>query len=190
MFFIGLGFVYSKLWKTNIFEYLPWLMAGFSTWIFISHVVSESCNTFIAAEAMLKRKKIPLSAISLQHTFSEALFFLHLLPILILVIPLSTFTDLTNFLWLIVSLLFFVVNTFCLSVTLGFLCARFRDIQQIIGTVMQLSFFMTPIIWTPDLLGAYEYLVYLNPFTSFIELIRAPLLGLAIDGKLFWLCHS
>ena len=100
-------------------------------------------------------------------------------------IPLSTFTDLTNFLWLIVSLLFFVVNTFCLSVTLGFLCARFRDIQQIIGTVMQLSFFMTPIIWTPDLLGAYEYLVYLNPFTSFIELIRAPLLGLAIDGRAF-----
>ena len=79
----------------------------------------------------------------------------------------------------------FCCEYFCLSVTLGFLCARFRDIQQIIGTVMQLSFFMTPIIWTPDLLGAYEYLVYLNPFTSFIELIRAPLLGLAIDGRAF-----
>ena len=55
--------------------------------------------------------------------------------------------------------------------------ARFRDIPQLINSVIQIIFFMTPIMWKPELLGKHAYLAIWNPFYSLIEIVRAPLLG-------------
>ena len=59
---------------------------------------------------------------------------------------------------------------------LGMICARFRDIGQIVASVMQLAFFMTPVLWKPDLLseGARAWMV-LNPFYALLEVVRGPL---------------
>ena len=59
------------------------------------------------------------------------------------------------------------------------LSARFRDIPQIIFSAIQVLFFLTPILWSPDLLRSRAYLVDWNPFYHLIEVVRAPLLGTA-----------
>ena len=61
---------------------------------------------------------------------------------------------------------------------------RFRDIPQIVASVMQIAFFMTPIIWKPELLGhTAARLLPLNPFFAFLEIVRAPLLGTVPDAR-------
>ena len=61
---------------------------------------------------------------------------------------------------------------------LAIIGARYRDISQIIRSLIQVIFFITPIMWNPMILPEQDrYLVCVNPFYSFIELIRAPLLG-------------
>jgi ABC-2 type transport system permease protein/lipopolysaccharide transport system permease protein len=55
--------------------------------------------------------------------------------------------------------------------------ARFRDIPQIVASVVQIVFFLTPIMWKPEFLGQRSYLVAVNPFFHLIEMVRAPLLG-------------
>jgi lipopolysaccharide transport system permease protein len=62
-------------------------------------------------------------------------------------------------------------------------CARFRDIQQIVASVMQLAFFMTPVIWKPELLGDRQWLLPLNPFFVLMETVRGPL----VEGGASWL---
>ena len=42
---------------------------------------------------------------------------------------------------------------------------------------MQIAFFLTPIIWKPEQLGAAARLLPFNPFFSLLEIVRAPLLG-------------
>ena len=37
-----------------------------------------------------------------------------------------------------------------LALLLGIVCARFRDVVQIVGALMQIAFFMTPVIWKPE----------------------------------------
>jgi ABC-type polysaccharide/polyol phosphate export permease len=59
------------------------------------------------------------------------------------------------------------------------LCARFRDIPQIVHSVMRVAYFITPVMWMPDQLGERGNLALCNPFTFFVELIRAPLIGQA-----------
>ena len=71
-----------------------------------------------------------------------------------------------------------MVNGFCYGWMLGVLGARFRDIQPIISSLMQIAFFVTPIIWSPAVLPEkYQFLVDYNPFAQFIALVRQPLLG-------------
>jgi lipopolysaccharide transport system permease protein len=78
-----------------------------------------------------------------------------------------------------------ILNALWVGVLLGTLCARFRDIPQIVQSLMRVAFFLTPVIWMPDQLGARAYLALFNPFTYFVELIRAPLIG-QVPSALTW----
>ena len=69
---------------------------------------------------------------------------------------------------------------------LGLVSARFRDVPQIVASVVQVAFFLTPIIWKPELLPDCALVLDLNPFFHFVELVRAPLLGRA-PGLGSWL---
>ncbi|MDP4589678.1 MAG: ABC transporter permease, partial [Burkholderiaceae bacterium] len=63
----------------------------------------------------------------------------------------------------------------------GVLCTRYRDLTQIVASVLQIAFYITPIIWMPSLLSGRRSFVFLemNPFYHLIEVVRAPLLGSA-----------
>ena len=51
---------------------------------------------------------------------------------------------------------------------------------------MRIAFFLTPVMWIPEMLGSRAYLALYNPFAYFVELIRAPLLGQAVPA-LTWM---
>ena len=66
------------------------------------------------------------------------------------------------------------------------ICARFRDIPPIVGSVMQIAFFISPVIWKPELVGHWEPLLPLNPFFAMMETVRAPLMGDERGGVVVW----
>jgi ABC-type polysaccharide/polyol phosphate export permease len=67
---------------------------------------------------------------------------------------------------------------FWVSMLFAMLSARFRDFPQIINSLIQIVFYVTPILYQPKLLGARRYvLVDFNPVYYFIEIVRAPLTG-------------
>ena len=75
-----------------------------------------------------------------------------------------------------------ILVTLCLSaviVVLAIVCARYRDLSQIVASILQVSFYLTPIIWLPSMVPsrAGVNLLELNPFFHFLELLRGPLLG-------------
>jgi lipopolysaccharide transport system permease protein len=75
-----------------------------------------------------------------------------------------------------VGLLLLGINAFAVSMLLGMVCARFRDVAQIVTSLMQIAFFMTPIIWKPDALKESAWIVLFNPFYVIMETVRAPLI--------------
>ena len=68
---------------------------------------------------------------------------------------------------------------------LGAICARFRDVPPIIGSLMQIAYYLTPVIWKPSQLGARGWWLPLNPFDPLLEVVRAPLLG-TTPSLLIW----
>jgi len=50
------------------------------------------------------------------------------------------------------AMLLWLADSLAIAVALGAFCARFRDIPPIVASVMQIAFFMSPIIWKPELI--------------------------------------
>jgi hypothetical protein len=78
------------------------------------------------------------------------------------------------------------LNAFFVTLFLGMLCARFRDIAPIVGSVIQLAFFVSPVLWKPELLGDHAVWLPLNPFYVLMETVRGPLVEGGVAG-LIWL---
>jgi lipopolysaccharide transport system permease protein len=71
-----------------------------------------------------------------------------------------------------------VIDALALTLVLGAFCARFRDIQPIVNSVMQIAFFVTPVIWKPNQLGPSGIAnLAFNPFFDLLEIVRGPILG-------------
>ncbi len=174
---VSLGFLYSKLFKQAIADYLPYLAMGQLMWSFMSTLMSDCCNAFIQAESVLKQISMPLSIQLYRAIWRNLIIFAHNIVVIVAVafwfqLPLG---------WIdLLALPGFVLVVLCMSAVgllLALLCARFRDVGQIVNSGLQIIFFLTPIMWKKELLAADNLLLLLNPFNDLIEIVRAPLLG-------------
>jgi ABC-type polysaccharide/polyol phosphate export permease len=75
------------------------------------------------------------------------------------------------------GMLLVMLNQIWLSIVIGILATRFRDITQIVVTTIQISMFATPIMWPVSAIPGARIIADVNPFFHLIELVRAPLLG-------------
>ena len=68
------------------------------------------------------------------------------------------------------------LNGVWITLLLGMACLRFRDIQQVVTSALQIGLFVTPILWPAEQLAGSGRLafVHLNPLYHCIELVRAP----------------
>jgi len=64
-----------------------------------------------------------------------------------------------------------------LSIVVAICCARYRDLPPVVASLLQVLFFLTPILWQPGALRSYAWVVNVNPLFHWIEVIRGPLLG-------------
>lgn len=175
---IGLGVLYSAIFNQPIKEYLPYVATGFVVWSLIGGMITEGCTTFLEAEGYAKQLTLPLSVYVLRTLFRNLFTFAHNLIIvpfvwLIFLVPIGW-----SFLLVIPGVLLIALNGFWIMLLLGTLSARFRDLPQIVSSVMQVIFFLTPVIFRSDqLTPAAHAAMDLNPFAALLALARDPLVG-------------
>jgi ABC-2 type transport system permease protein/lipopolysaccharide transport system permease protein len=69
-----------------------------------------------------------------------------------------------------------VIFSLGIALVMSIATVFFRDLQYVIGIIMQAWFFLTPVFYKPESLsGKVAWLIELNPLASFVELFRAPL---------------
>ena len=173
----SLGLIYGTLFRLDLEGYLPFLAVGLATWTFIASFLSEGCVSFIELEPLIKNVRIPMSVHILRVLWRNLIIFGHNIVIFCVVaLVFRVWSGATGLLSL-VGLALLLVNAGWIMLLLGMVCTRFRDVPPIVGSVIQLLFFVTPVMWKPELLGDRRYLMVLNPLHHLIEIIRAPLLG-------------
>lgn len=176
-----IGLIFGRLFKSPMQEFLPFITAGLIIWGFISSTVSEATTVFVNAEAIIKQLPLPLFLHVIRMVARNCYIFFHN----ILIYPIVCFfvdksLSLTCFL-VIPGFALLVINLLWLSLLIGIICTRFRDMPQIVLSLLQIAFYVTPIIWMPGSLKGKTGTLILdpNPFYHLIEIVRAPLLNVS-----------
>jgi ABC-type polysaccharide/polyol phosphate export permease len=182
-----LGALYSSILNQEISQYLPFLAAGLVVWQFISGSVLEGCTVFITSGTLIKQIDLPLTIHVCRVVWRNFIILLHSLPIVI--VALLIFGEMPNLeiIWLPFGLVLLVLNAVWISVVLGILCSRYRDVLPIVSNFLQIAFFFTPVMWSPEILKDRGWIAEYNPLYHLIEIVRAPILGKPIPiESWFW----
>jgi ABC-2 type transport system permease protein len=186
IFIVLLGFIYSKLFHQELGAFLPYIAMGLITWGFIAGTTTEACSVFIENAGIIRQIRLPYSIHAMRMIWRSFIVFLHTL---ILIVPIAIFFRIdagSGSLLAIPGMLLVVLNQIWLSIVIGILATRFRDIAQIVVTGIQISMFATPIMWPVSAIPGARFIADVNPFFHLIELVRAPLLG-GVAEPLSWI---
>lgn len=173
----ALGLLYGQIFKQDLDEFIPYLAAGYIVWSLLSQMILDGTSTFVRAERFIRQLSAPLSVHAFQIVWTNLLVFLHniwvfFVAAIIFPVSLGWWTFLA-----IPGLIVLLINGFWIALLLGLISARFRDIPLIVRNIVHVTFFITPIIWSADMLPERTVILDYNPVYHFIEIVRAPLLG-------------
>lgn len=177
----AMGVIYSRLFKMQASAYLPYLALGLIIWQYILSMFSDGCQTFMAAKDIIQQVPIPFSIHVFRVVHRNLLIFAHnavIIPIGLLVFQMPVDWRIFE---LIPAVLVLSINGVWICVLFGMISARFRDVPPIVMNFLQVLFFVTPIIWPIEALGHLRYIAELNPVFAAVDVIRGPLLGVAVD---------
>jgi ABC-type polysaccharide/polyol phosphate export permease len=179
--FVGtLGFVWAGLWHQDPKTYLPFLCAGVLAWHLVQANISDGCLVFVGGEAFIKQLPFPYSMLAWSIVWRNLIIFGHNVGVFVVValyagIPFTAASALV-----VPGLILTSLNGVWLATMLGVICARYRDVQQVVTVLLQISMFVTPIFFMPEQLGpGFQRFVELNVLFHLVDIVRSPLLGRA-----------
>lgn len=181
---LALGLLYSMLFQISVREFLPHVTVGFIVWGFISGCIKDGANVFIENEGLIKQLPSALSVHVYRLVWRQLLFFAHNMVIWLILVLMFRIPLGWNLLLFIPALALMVVNGVWVTMLFGIIATRFRDVAPLLEALVQLLFYVTPIVWTTKTLreqggevAQRARIAELNPLYHYLEVVRAPLIG-------------
>lgn len=155
------------------YSYSIYLVTGILAWAAFANTVSRVTNVFNEKASLLGKINISLGWLPVYVLFTETIVFalsylFFLLFMLWIDFPFSVYL-------LLIPVVYIVQQA--LAYAVGFICAVLgvfiRDIKELVGVVLQLLFWLTPIVYVIDILPESVHgLFMLNPIYHLVEAYR------------------
>jgi lipopolysaccharide transport system permease protein len=182
---LSMGVLYSQLFHMQLHDYMPYLALSLVLWNALSSIVTDACLCFTSAEGTIRSIRLPFSVYASRSVVRNVLVLAHNVIVIVCVFAWYDTWPGLRALGSLVGLGLWLADAVAACLLLGALCARFRDIPPIVGSIVQIAFFLTPIIWRPELIGKGAEWLVLNPFYPLLALVRDPLLN-QMPGAEVW----
>lgn len=165
------------------FPFVLWLVAGLVPWFFFSESVMNATNSLIEYSYLVKKVVFKISVLPIIKIISAV--FVHIFFIgfsLLLFAAYGYYPDLYTLqvFYYTVCMIIFVLG---ISYTTSAIVLFFRDLGQIINIFMQVGMWMTPIMWSYEMIpNQFQWILKLNPMYYIVEGYRDSL----INKVWFW----
>jgi ABC-type polysaccharide/polyol phosphate export permease len=179
IFILSISFIYSSFFNANFFDYLIWVTTGLLPWYLILIQIEDGMSAFTESESIIKSMKINNLIFILRVTFRNYLIFFHNIAILI-VLYLFYENIIVSFYLIFVPIILLIYFSvlFPLGGIFAIIATRFRDIQSLTKSILQIIFFLSPIIWMPSFVPDSKiFIIDYNPVFHFIDLFRGIVLN-------------
>lgn len=170
-------FVFRLAFSLDIPNYAAFAFSGMLVWTWFQMSLFRGASTITDSRELIRQPGFPVAILPVVAVSTNFIHFLISLPILLVFLltsglgfKLALFT---------LPALFAVQFLFTLSLTylVAALNVTFRDTQHILGVLLNLFFYLTPIFYDIKIVPArYLSIYYLNPMTHLIQAYRAVLL--------------
>jgi len=159
-------------------HYAIWLISGLLPWLFFAEVAGRSPNAVVGQTHMIKKMVFPSEIMPFVHLVAAVVNHLIGIGILIVFLLLLGYGVSLKFLFLFPYLLLISIFILGFSWLLSALNVFLRDVGQIISVVVNIWFFLTPILYSRNLIpGSLQWIYQLNPMLHLVEGYRMALLG-------------
>lgn len=174
-----MGLVFGIIFRSPLQEYLPFLATSIILWGFMASVITDGCMSFISAENVIKQLHMPMYVHIFRTVWKQLIIFGHNLVILPFVFLVLWHPFTGEILLFLPALSLVIVNLTWMAFLLALLSARFRDIPQVVASVMTVLYFVSPVMWQPSLVpsSTAHLLLGLNPMYHLLQIVRLPILG-------------
>ena len=166
--------VFSNVLRMGIEKYYIFLFVALIPWIFFSGTITGGCEVILGASNMVKKIYFPREVLPLAYTISS---FVNMLFSFIVVFAVLLFSgygvDPMALLYLPVIMIIEFVLALGMALLFSALTVYLRDLQHILGILMLAWQFLTPIMYSEDMVPEkYMGIWRLNPMTSVITAYR------------------
>ena len=167
--------VFTKFFPQQVVQPYPlFLFAGILPWTFFSAAILESTTAITGNAGLIKKVMFPAEALPLVVVLSHLVHFALAIPVLLAAFVAFVLAGKVtmSMTMLLVPLLMLLQTMFVagIAMTVSSASVLFRDLRDLITNLMQLGFFVTPIIYLIDNVGSrpLRALLRLNPMTPFV----------------------
>jgi ABC-type polysaccharide/polyol phosphate export permease len=179
MFVGGVSIIFSAFSREDGSFFLMHVAIGYAAFTFIVGNVTDGCTVFTGARVWIQSIALPHS-IHIYRSICRSIFTfaLQFLVAAVIIVAAGWRPSLIN-LMVLPAIAVLLLNAVAIQYLMGLISARYRDITHLVNSITRLLLFVTPILWIrSDLDNLRMNFVDFNPVAHYLEIFRAPLMGL------------
>lgn len=172
-------FIFSNIFSVklgihqNPFAYGIYLAIGLSFWNFFSTTISRITSIFVEKRNIISKISINLLYFPISVILTETIILFITLAIIFLISTLAGMPPTKYIILILFSYIFISILSFSVGLILAVLNVFIRDISQAIGLILNFLFWLTPVVYTPDILPKIaKNIININPLYPLITISR------------------
>lgn len=174
---VALGYIFASIQKENFASFFVYFAIGQTFWVLISSFVTSAGHTFVGINGLPYMTRAAVSNhIYLRFSGEMLKFFHNVIPLIVILVIFHKDTAINIPLFLCGFLLLMIFG-FWVSALLGCLCLRFQDLGQAVTSIMQVMFFVTPVMYKSSRIPGGDKIADFNPFYNILVVIRGNLIN-------------
>lgn len=174
---LAMGVVWAILFHVPYQIYIPYIGLGLVMWTLVSNIMAEGATCFIASQGLITQTVRPLPTYFFQMLYRNVLNFGHNFIVFIIIAFVFHVVPSAQVVFLPIAFLLMLLGVGWIGLVFGIASVRYRDVPNLIQSLLVVLIFVTPIMFQKKDLAAAPFIVQLNPLYHLIEIVRAPLLG-------------
>lgn len=174
---VGLGLVWSVLLGIPVQRFVPILTVGLVTWQFIAGTITEASGIFQRNAGTLTSIYAPRFSFTGELLLRQLVMLGHNAIVVAAVWIIMPVNWSWTMLLALPALVLVVGNLIAAAQVIGFIGARYRDVEPLVASIMPMLFFLTPVLYDSNRLGPVKEAMLFNPLAHWISVLRDPMLG-------------
>ena len=167
-------------------------VAGTSLWTYFSYVLTNSGNSIIASQNMVKKIYFPRIIIPISKSVVGFIDFFISLIIMFSLMIFYKYSPSPNIIFAPVFFIFCVISALSIGIWISALTVRYRDFQHVVPFIVQIGIYISPVAYPADfavknLPSWAASIYYLNPMAGVLQGFRWSIFGGEFPSSLIYI---